>query len=456
MGLHKTRKGLDLPISGRPEQVIAAAPQPSRVALVADDYVGMKPTMHVAAGDDVRRGQLLFDDKKTPRVRYTSPASGKVTAINRGARRALQSVVIQLDPSELAGGSDSVEFSSYQGTPPSALSREQVADLLIESGLWTAIRARPFNRVADPDKTPRSVFVTAVDTNPLAPVVDTVLEGRHDDFGRGLRALARLTDGPVYVCKGADSRVPVPLDSPFHEERFAGPHPSGTVGFHIHRLDPVDRNKLIWHANYQDVAAIGKLFATGRLDVERVIALAGPAARRPRLLRTRLGASTDDLTSNELHEGETRVVSGSVLSGRSASGPIFGYLGRFDHQVSLLTEGRKREFLGWLSPGMHKYSTVNTFVSKLLPGKRFDFTTSRNGSDRAMVPIGMYERIMPMDLLPTFLLRSLMVGDIEKAEELGCLELAEEDLALCSFVCPSKVEYGPLLRNVLTTIEKEG
>lgn len=456
MGLHKTRKGLDLPISGRPEQVIAGAPQPSRVALMADDYVGMKPTMHVAVGDDIRRGQLLFEDKKTPRVRYTSPAAGKVTAINRGARRALQSVVIQLDQSELAGGSDSVEFSSYQGTPPGALSREQVTDLLIESGLWTAIRSRPFDRVSNPDKTPRSIFVTAVDTSPLAPAVATVLENRHDDFERGLRALARLTDGPVFVCKGADSSVPVPSDPPFREERFAGPHPSGTVGFHIHRLDPVDRNKLVWHANYQDVAAIGKLFATGRLDVERVIALAGPAARRPRLLRTRLGASTDDLTSNELWEGETRLISGSVLSGRSASGPIFGYLGRYGHQLSVLPEGRKREFLGWLTPGMNKYSTVNTFVSKLLPGKRFDFTTSRNGSDRAMVPIGMYERVMPMDLLPTFLLRSLVVGDIEKAEELGCLELAEEDLALCSFVCPSKVEYGPLLRHVLTTIEKEG
>lgn len=456
MGLHKTRKGLDLPISGQPEQVISGAPQPSRVALMADDYVGMKPTMRVAVGDDIRRGQLLFEDKKTPRVRYTAPASGKVTAINRGARRALQSVVIQLDQSELAGGSDSVEFSSYQGTSPGALSREQITDLLIESGLWTAIRSRPFDRVADPDKTPRSIFVTAVDTNPLAPAVDTVLGSRRDDFERGLRVLARLTDGPVFVCKGADSSVLVPSDSPFREERFAGPHPAGTVGFHIHRLDPVDRNKLVWHANYQDVAAIGKLFATGRLDVERVIALAGPAARRPRLLRTRLGASTDELTSNELHEGETRVVSGSVLSGRSASGPIFGYLGRYDHQVSVLPEGRKREFLGWLTPGMNKYSTVNTFVSKLLPGKRFDFSTSRNGSDRAMVPIGMYERVMPMDLLPTFLLRSLVVGDIEKAEELGCLELAEEDLALCSFVCPSKVEYGLLLRNVLTTIEKEG
>jgi len=200
--------------------------------------------------------------------------------------------------------------------------------------------------------------------------------------------------------------------------------------------------------NCQDVAAIGKLFATGKLDVERVISLAGPAVCRPRLLRTRLGASTDDLTSQELQEGEARIVSGS--------GALFGYLGRFDHQVSALEEGREREFLGWLAPGIGTYSIVNTFLSKLIPGKQFAFSTSRNGSDRDMVPISVYERVMPLDILPTFLLRSLVVGDTEKAEKLGCLELAEEDLALCSFVCPGKVEYGPLLRNVLTTIEKEG
>jgi len=245
MGLHKTKKGLNLPITGGPEQVVENASQPRHVALLAADYVGMKPTMHVSVGDDVSRGQLLFEDKKTPRVRYTAPASGKVTAVNRGARRVLQSVVIQLDQAELAGGSDSVEFSAYQGSAPGALTREQVQNLLIESGLWTALRARPFDRVANPEQTPRSIFVTAVDTNPLAPAVDTALEGRHGDFERGLRVLARLTDGPVFVCKGEGSNVPVPSEAPFREETFAGPHPAGTVGYHIHCLDPVNRDKLV-------------------------------------------------------------------------------------------------------------------------------------------------------------------------------------------------------------------
>jgi Na+-transporting NADH:ubiquinone oxidoreductase subunit A len=228
------------------------------------------------------------------------------------------------------------------------------------------------------------------------------------------------------------------------------------VGLHIHTLDPVDRAKLVWHLGYQDVIAIGKLFAGGGLDVSRVIALAGPGVRQPRLLRTRLGASTDDLVQGELHDGEMRVISGSVLSGRAVGGEVHGYLGRYQQQISCLEEGRKREFLGWLTPGGDRFSTVNAFLSRLTPKKTFAFTTSSQGSHRAIVPIGMYERVFPLDIPPSFLLRSLAAGDIEYAQELGCLELDEEDLALCAFVCPGKHDYGPMLRQLLTTIEKEG
>ena len=456
MGPHKIKKGLNLPIAGEPEQRIEPASQPRRVALIADDYIGMKPTMHVSVGDDVQRGQLLFDDKKISGVRYTSPASGTVVAINRGERRALQSVVIQLDAGELAGRGSALSFRSYSSRHPGALSRQEVKDLLLESGLWTSLRGRPFARAANPADVPHSIFVTATDTNPLAASPDAVLEGREADFERGLQAVAKLTDAPVYVCAARGSSVTAPEGPRFRLEHFDGPHPAGTVGVHIHWLDPVDRNKTVWYLYYQDVIAIGKLFSTGELDVERVISLAGPAVRRPRLLRTRLGAATDDLVERELTNGENRLISGSVLSGRTASGDVFGYLGRFHHQISVVPEDRKREFLGWLAPGSDKFSTINTFVSRLIPARRFRFTTTTNGSDRAMVPIGMYERVMPLDILPTFLLRSLLVGDVEKAEELGCLELDEEDLALCSFVCPGKMEYGPLLRQVLTVIEKEG
>ncbi len=454
MGRYTIKKGLDLPITGEPEQRVDQAPQPRRVALMADDYVGMKPTMHVRAGDDVRRGQLLFEDKKTPGVRYTSPAGGQVVAVNRGERRALQSVVIQLDQAELAGAGDTASFDAYTSKHPSELTREQVRDLLVESGLWTAIRQRPFSRIANPEETPAAIFVTAMDSNPLAASVDVAMQGKQDRFERGVEALAKLTDGSVHVCKESGSSVKAPGKAVVEE--FEGPHPAGTAGVHIHFIKPVHRERTVWHVNYQDAIAIGRVFAAGRLDVERIISLAGPAVRRPRLLRTRIGVSIDDITKLELEDGENRVISGSVLSGRAASGDIHGYLGRYHLQVSVVAEYRKREILGWLGPGFSQFSTINAFASRLIPGKKFDFTTTTNGSDRAMVPIGMYERVMPMDILPTFLLRALLMQDLEQAEELGVLELDEEDLALCSFVCTGKSDYGPLLRELLTTIQKEG
>ena len=456
MGRHRVRKGLNIPIAGEPEQRIDQAPPVARVALLADDYVGMRPTMHVVEGDEVKRGQLLFEDKKTPGVRFTAPGGGRVSAIHRGERRALQSLVIELDSAELSGAGETVVFDSYTGKPPGSLTRQQVRDLLVESGQWTAFRRRPYSKVPPPDEIPHAIFVTAVDTRPLAPAVEVVLAGREEDFNRGLEALAKLTEGPVYVCKGPNGSIPTPGNSQFQVEEFEGPHPSGTAGVHIHYLAPVSRQKAVWVIGYQDVAAVGRLFATGELDVPRTVALAGPAVKRPRLLRTRLGASIAALTKNELAEGANRVISGSVLGGRAAGGETFGYLGRYHHQIAALPEGGERIFLGWLSPGFNLYSTVNTFLSRLIPGKKFRFDTAVHGSDRAMVPIGMYERVMPLDILPTFLLRALLIGDVVQAEKLGCLELDEEDLALCTFVCPGKAEYGPLLRRVLTMIEKEG
>lgn len=457
MGLHRIRKGLDLPISGNPAQEIGAAPAPPMVALLADDYVGMKPTMFVGVGDSVRRGQALFEDKKTAGVRYTAPAGGTVVAINRGDRRALQSVVIQLDSLELQGGHDCVPFDAHTGRHPSELTSRQVRDLLVESGLWTALRARPYGRVPALDSEPSSIFVTATDTDPLAPDVDTVLAGNEAHFDRGIAALAKAGDGvPVYVCKHYGSSLTVRESGSIRVEEFRGPHPSGTAGLHIHLLDPVDRKKLVWHAGYQDVIAIGRLFATGSLPVERVVALAGPAVRRPRLLRTRLGASTETLTRHELEDGPARVISGSVLSGRSAEGPVFGFLGRYHNQVSALPEDNRRRLLGWLAPGVRTFSVMRLFLSSWLPVGRFSFSTTTNGSVRAMVPVGTYEKVMPMDILPAPLLRSLLMPNPERAEELGVLELIEEDLALCSFVSPEKAEFGRLLRNVLTTLEEEG
>jgi Na+-transporting NADH:ubiquinone oxidoreductase subunit A len=429
------------------------------VAVLAADAVGMRPTMHVSRGDDVRRGQLLFEDKKMPGVRYTAPAAGKVTAVNRGERRAFQSLVIEITADEKAGrsgGPEEVAFGSFADKHPASLTGDEVRDLLVESGLWTALRARPFSRVADPSARPHSIFVNAMDTNPLGPDLDVIAAGREADLERGLAALSKLTDGALFFCTATGSSLQPPAVERVRHERFAGPHPAGTVGLHIHKLDPVGRNKTVWHAGVQDVLAIGHLFARGTLDVERVVALAGPAASRPRLLRTRLGACIDELVAGELQEGEVRVVSGSVLSGRTAMGEIHGYLGRYHQQISVLNEDRRRRFFGWLAPGWNDYSFTPTYLSRLRPGKTFDLTTSTYGSKRAIVPIGTFEKVMPMDMEPTFLLKALAMGDLERAEELGALELDEEDLALCTFVCHGKNDYGLYLRDVLTSIEKEG
>ena len=412
--------------------------------------------MHVAEGDEVRLGQFLFEDKTVPGVRYTAPGDGRVVAINRGERRAFQSLVIDLSDADRAGRSEQVRVSSFTGHHPSALHGDAVRELLLESGLWTALRARPFSRVADPMARPRSIFVTAMDTDPLAPDVEVVIRGHEADLARGLAALARLTEGPVFLCTSDRFSLPIPAVEQVRHERFAGPHPAGTVGLHIHTLDPVGRTRLVWHIGYQDTLAIGRLFESGSIDVKRVVSLAGPSVTRPRLVQTRLGMATDELTAGELVDGDVRVVSGSVLSGRTAMGPVHGYLGRYHRQVSALPEWRRREFLGWAGAGLDKYSTIRSFLSRWRPGRRFAMTTAVNGSLRAIVPIGLYERVMPFDLPATFLLKALVTRDVERAEELGCLELDEEDLALCTFVCAGKNEYAPYLRELLTTIEKEG
>jgi len=444
------KQGLDLPIAGVPDQRIDPGPAVTRVAVVGGDYVGMKPTMEVAEGDRVKTGQLLFTDKKTEGVRYTSPGCGKVVEVNRGAKRVFQSVVVELD------GDETESFTSYPTDQLSTLSREQVVENLLASGLWTALRERPYGKVPAPAKKPHSLFITAIDTHPLAPSPRIVIAERQPYFEAGLRVLKHLTDGAVYLCTAPGAEIPGRDFGFVSHYEFDGPHPAGLPGTHIHFLDPVSTRKFVWHIGYQDVLAIGELFVTGQLPVERIVSLAGPQVTEPRLLRTRLGASIEDLTRGQLKEGENRLVSGSVLYGRQATGPV-AYLGRYHNQVSVLREGRERELLGWQKPGFDKFSIKPAYASGLAAdARRFSMTTNRNGSRRAMVPIGMYEQVMPLDILPTQLLRALIVGDTDQAQALGCLELDEDDISLCTFVSPGKYEYGAILRENLETIEREG
>ena len=468
---HIVRRGFEVRLAGapaadRPPEEIRV---PARIALLGADYPGMRPTMRVRVGDSVSRGSVVFEDKKTPGLRFTAPLGGRVAAVHRGERRAFRSLVIEPGPGERAGrGGAGPAPSGWSGRHPDALDGDAVRELLLESGEWTAIRARPFGRVAHPERRPEAVFVNAADTAPLAPDPVAAVAGRETDLGWGLAAVSRLTEGPVFVCSRAGRRIPVAPaaggERVRHEE-FSGPHPAGTPGLHIHRLAPVRRGREAWHLDAQDLASLGRLFRTGSGDAFRVVSLGGPPVRRPRLFRAPLGASAPDLAAAELAPpepggprgpAERRIISGSVLAGRTAAGEEEGYLGRYHRQVTVLDEDRRRRFLGWLAPGAGAVSVSRAFLSALLPGGPRRLTTGTNGSRRAIVPIAAYERVMAFDIPAVMLLRALLMEDLERAEELGALELVEEDLGLLTFACPAKNDYEPALRRVLDALEKEG
>ncbi|MEM1009061.1 MAG: Na(+)-translocating NADH-quinone reductase subunit A [Myxococcota bacterium] len=458
------QKGLDLPIAGEPAQEIRKErPKIEHVALLGHDYPTMKPRMLVAEGDVVKRGQALFEDRKSEGIRFTAPGAGTVKIIHRGERRVFQSLVIALSEAEQAGEQkedEYVRFEAYRKGLENAIDADSARALLQESGLWTALRMRPYSRVPGGQEQCSAIFVTAIDTAPLAPSPQVVLAGKEETFALGLRVLTHLTEGKIFLCAGKGWSLDVELPERVQEEIFVGPHPAGLVGTHIHRLAPVGRKRTVWHIGYQDVIAIGHLFRHGTLNVDRVISVAGPMVKAPALVQTRIGASIEELTRDALHtnaDNEVRIISGSVLFGHQANAEPFAFLNRYDQQISCVAEDRERVFMGWLSPGLSKFSTVRAFMSRWFPGKRkFALTTTTHGSHRAMVPIGMFERVMPLDIFPTFLLRSLLMNDLERAEQLGCLELHEEDLALCSFVSPGKEDYGKALRGVLQEIWREG
>jgi len=443
------KEGLDLPITGGPEQIIEKGNKVKTVAILGKDYVGLKPKMMVAEGDTVKLGQVLFTDKQNQGVNFTSPAAGVVKEINRGAKRVLQSVVIELK------GTAQESFTKYAKKDLASLTADQVKENLLASGLWTSFLTRPYGKIPAVDATASSIFVTAIDTRPLAADPVVVIKEREDDFSAGLAIVAKLTEGKTYLCKATGSEV-VSADS-VQTEEFSGPHPAGLPSTHIHFLDPVNAEKQVWHVDYQAVIAIGALFSTGKLNVNRVVSLAGPAVTKPRLLETRVGANTNDLVAGELGDAENRVISGSVLFGHEAA-DAFAYLGCYSNQVSVLQEGRQRELFGWIVAGKDKYSAMNVYTSSKdrKDNRLFPLTTDKNGSNRAIVPVGVFETVMPMDILPTPLLKALVVGDTDQAQLLGGLELVEEDVSLFTFVDPGKHDFAPVLRANLTKIEKEG
>lgn len=442
-------KGLDIPLAGAPVQAIRLVPEIRHVAVLGDDYIGLKPTLLVKEGEPVKLGQPLFMDKKNQSVVISSPGCGTILEINRGPKRKFESLVIALE------GDDAILFPGLDGRDVDNIPPEEIRTTLQDSGLWCGFRTRPYGRIPAVDASPASLFVTAIDTNPLAADPRVIIAARVEDFSLGLNLLRHFLPAPLNLCV-AENFDPSGLDiEQVNLFCFSGPHPAGLPSTHIHFIDPVHAKKEVWHICYQDVIGIGHLFRTGRISAERIIALAGPGVNTPALACVRLGASVTELCHGMIFENpEHRVLSGSVLDGRPAAG-VHAYLGRYHRQVSVIPEGCSRGFLNWLRPGGDRFSITSLFLSAFLPAKKFAMNSADWGGERAIFPLGTYEKVMPLDIVATSLLKSLAVRDIEKSEALGCLELIEEDLALCSFVCPGKNDYGSMLRDILTTMEQE-
>ena len=443
----KLKKGLDLPVLGSPTQSGIDTPDIRTVAVLGADYIGLKPRLQVEEGDKVGAGAPIFFHKDTPEVMVTAPVGGRGRAVNRGARRVLISVEIDVDPE----AAPAVDFSKVGDET----TREGLIEKLCACGLWTSFRTRPYSKVPEITSTTDAILVTAMDTEPLAADPAQIIAGAKAEFERGLAAVSRLTEGTTYVCRKAGSDVPGDAIDRVEMAEFDGPHPAGLAGTHIHFLHPPTAETAVWTIGYQDVIAIGHLLATGRNDAERVIAITGPRAANPRLLRVPAGASMVQMTENEVAgDGPLRLISGSILSGRMGAGTD-AYIGRYARQITLIEEDKEQIPMGWIRPMRTKYA-VQPVLGSALAKKLYGLTSNLNGGRRAMVPIGTFEKLMPQDFLPTQLLRSLLVMDTDQAQLLGALELDEEDLGLVGFACPAKYEYAIALRDCLSKIEKEG
>ncbi|MCK5136229.1 MAG: Na(+)-translocating NADH-quinone reductase subunit A [Bacteroidales bacterium] len=445
----KIKKGLDIKMNGQAEKIYVKSPRSKTYAIKPVDWHGLTPKIIPKLCDPVKVGTPIFYDKYHPEIMFTSPVSGILLSINRGDRRRIVEVVIEDD------GKDTRE-TFLQGDPAD-LSREQIVENLLESGLWPMIRRRPYTVIARPGDQPKSIFISAFDTAPLAPDYDFLLKDIDEDFQWGVNVLKRLTEGKVHL--NLDGRYPSvrTLSSIKGVEinRFKGPHPAGNVGIQIHNLDPINKGEVVWTVQPQDVLAIGRLFKTGQYDPSVVVALTGSRVEKPIYLKTIRGTSVAPLLENRIMEGENRVISGNVLNGRQIDAAE-GYVGFSDSQVTVIPEGNYFELFGWMLPGFKKFSTSRSFASALLmPNRHFDMDTNYHGGERAFVMTGEYEKVLPMDIYPMHLLKAIMVNDIDKMEQLGIYEVDEEDLALCEVVCTSKIPVTKILRDGLRSLRKE-
>ncbi len=441
------KRGLDIRMTGKAESILAGEVDSAFYAVKPVDFPGLIPKLNVKPGEIVSAGSPLFHDKIRPEIIFSSPVSGKVVSVKRGDRRKLLEVVVEKE------GNEYIDFGV---SDPSLLTREKIKELLLISGLWPTVRQRPYHVVANPNDVPKSIFISGFDTSPLAPDYNFIMDNSPASvFRSGITALKKLTDGKINLVlngKGVSSELLKKAED-VEISHFSGPHPAGNVGVHIHHLDPVNKGEIVWFVNLQDVLAIGRLFEQGRYIHERFIALTGSEVLHPAYYKITSGASVSSLIKNNVNTGNLRYISGNVLTGTSI-GPD-GYVGYYDSQVTVIPEGDYFEFFGWMMPGLKKFSFSRTFASSLIPSKGYRFDTNLHGGERAFVMTGQYEKVVPIDIYPMQLLKAILSEDIDLMENLGIYEIAEEDFALCEYICPSKIEIQSIVRRGLDLMIKE-
>ncbi|HKL71608.1 MAG TPA: Na(+)-translocating NADH-quinone reductase subunit A [Marinilabiliaceae bacterium] len=442
----KIRKGLNIPLAGKAEKVFGQTHLPSLFAIKPTDFHGLTPKMVVKVDDLVQIGSVLFHDKYRPEIKFVSPVSGIVKDIVRGERRVIQEVIIE--------NNDKDEYVDFGALSLASLSREVVIQKMLETGAWPYLRQRPYNILANPEITPKSIFISGFDTSPLAADTEFALAGQEDAFKAGIEVLKHLAPElhlglePNSASKAYSDLVGVTT------HHFSGPHPAGNVGIQIHHISPINKGDRVWTVQPQDVVAIGNVFLTGKHDFSRVVAVVGSEVKKPLYYRSRIGSSVCELLKNNLKDGSLRIISGNVLTGDQI--PDDGYLGFFHNLVTVIPEGDEYEFLGWALPGIGKFSHSRTFFSWLCSKKKeYKLNANKHGSVRAIVVSGEYEKVLPMDILFEFLIKGVMNDDVDKMEQLGIYELVEEDIALCEYADTSKQELQSILRGGMELMIKE-
>ena len=443
----RIRRGLDIKLSGKAEKILNDSERPLLYAVKPSDFIGILPKLTVVPGDMVKIGSQLFFDKKHPEVKFTSPVSGKIVEILRGERRSILAVVVESD-----GKDDYIEFIKAD---PSGLPREKVIEVLLNSGMWPTIRQRPYSVIANPENLPKSIFISGFDTAPLAPDYNFIVKDYVSEFQKGIDVLKILTKGKVHLSLNGDNEIPPAYSntSGIEIHKFSGPHPAGNVGIQIHHIDPINKGDIVWYIGPYDVIRIGKLFMNGRVDNTSFLAVTGSEVKKPQYLKIIRGTCISTLLKDNLKSGDLRFISGNVLTGTKIEKN--GFLGFYDNQLTVIPEGKYYDFLGWLLPGLGKYSVSRTFFSWLTPNKEFKIDTNLKGGLRSYVITGQYEKVLPMDIYPVQLIKAILAEDVDKMEKLGIYEVAEEDFALCEFVCTSKIEVQSILRKGIDLMKKE-